>query len=73
MITPKPGDGEEPFFITEEIEAEMIKAGYVFEPPAHLQKLPNRDARAIPPAGATMVEAAPMAPHRDSQALNFRE
>lgn len=26
---------EEPFFITEEIEAEMIAAGYVFEPPAH--------------------------------------
>lgn len=29
-------DGQdEPFFITEEIEAEMIAAGYVFEPPAH--------------------------------------
>lgn len=27
---------EEPFFITEEIEAEMIKAGYVFEPPEHV-------------------------------------
>lgn len=27
---------EELFFITEEIEAEMIAAGYVFEPPAHL-------------------------------------
>lgn len=26
-------DQEEPFFITEEIEAEMIAAGYVFEPP----------------------------------------
>lgn len=26
---------EELFFITEEIEAEMIAAGYVFEPPAH--------------------------------------
>ena len=25
---------EEPLFITEEIEAEMIKAGYVFEPPS---------------------------------------
>lgn len=34
-----PADGqvqEEPFFITEEIEAEMIAAGYVFEPPAHV-------------------------------------
>ena len=30
-------DGQdEPFFITEEIEAEMIAAGYVFEPPAHV-------------------------------------
>ena len=27
---------EEPFFITEEIEAEMIQAGYVFEPPTHI-------------------------------------
>lgn len=27
------GDLEEPFFITEEIEAEMIAAGYEFEPP----------------------------------------
>lgn len=27
---------EEPLFITEEIEAEMVKAGYVFEPPQHV-------------------------------------
>ncbi len=27
---------EEPFFITEEIEAEMIQTGYVFEPPTHV-------------------------------------
>lgn len=27
---------DEPFFITEEIETEMIAAGYVFEPPAHV-------------------------------------
>ena len=27
---------DEPFFITEEIEAETIAAGYVFEPPAHV-------------------------------------
>ena len=26
----------EPLFITEEIEAEMIAAGYVFEPPKHV-------------------------------------
>jgi len=29
----KQSDQEEPFFITEEIEAEMIAAGHVFEPP----------------------------------------
>ena len=27
---------EEPFFITEEIEAEMKASGYVFEPPSHV-------------------------------------
>lgn len=27
---------EEPFFITEENEAEMIQNGYVFEPPRHV-------------------------------------
>lgn len=27
---------EEPFFITEEIEAEMKATGYVFEPPTHV-------------------------------------
>lgn len=29
----KQHDENEPFFITEEVEAEMIAAGYVFEPP----------------------------------------
>ena len=29
----KPYDENEPFFITEEAEAEMIAAGYEFEPP----------------------------------------
>ncbi|MBK1779738.1 hypothetical protein JHL22_00750 [Advenella sp. WQ 585] len=28
---------EEPFFITEEIQAEMIAAGYEFEPPNHIR------------------------------------
>lgn len=27
---------DEPFFITDEIEAEMKAAGYEFEPPAHV-------------------------------------
>lgn len=29
----KQHDENEPFFITEEVEAEMIAAGYEFEPP----------------------------------------
>lgn len=35
MTTPHQDDQAEPFFITEEIEAELIAAGYVFEPPGH--------------------------------------
>lgn len=35
MTTPYQDDHTEPFFITEEIEAELIAAGYVFEPPGH--------------------------------------
>ncbi|WP_425306749.1 hypothetical protein [Escherichia coli] len=33
MQPPCPNLADEPFFITEEIEAEMIAAGYEFEPP----------------------------------------
>ena len=47
---------EEPFFITEEIDAEMIAAGYVFEPPAHFTTTNARrlfDLR----AGETVSEA----------------
>jgi hypothetical protein len=36
MTTPHQGDQAEPFFITEEIEADMRAAGYVFEPPPHV-------------------------------------
>ena len=36
----------EPFFITEEIAAEMVAAGYVFEPPAHGSTLRPRDVLA---------------------------
>ncbi|HDF7255830.1 TPA: hypothetical protein PEQ97_004636 [Enterobacter hormaechei] len=32
-MTKQRQDDQEPFFITEEIAAEMIAAGYVFEPP----------------------------------------
>ena len=33
MMKPHQEDRDEPFFITEEVRAEMIAAGYVFEPP----------------------------------------
>lgn len=56
MITPKPVDGEEPFFITEEIEAEMIAAGYVFEAPAHFQKVRDHDL-SCSQDGATQMDA----------------
>ncbi|WP_415834731.1 hypothetical protein [Kerstersia similis] len=35
MNQPNQDDQVEPFFITEEIEAEMIARGNVFEPPSH--------------------------------------
>lgn len=28
---------DEPFFITDEVKAELIAAGYVFEPPGHVR------------------------------------
>lgn len=35
MTKPHQEDQAEPFFITEEVEAELIAAGYEFEPPGH--------------------------------------
>lgn len=35
MTKPHQEDQAEPFFITEEVEAELVAAGYVFEPPGH--------------------------------------
>ncbi len=35
-MKPHQDDQAGPLFITEEIEAEMIAAGHVFEPPAHV-------------------------------------
>lgn len=32
-------DQIEPFFITEDIEAEMVGRGYTFEPPNHIRKI----------------------------------
>ena len=43
-------DITEPLFITEEIEAEMIAAGYVFEPPTHVSTFHLEDILAdLPP------------------------
>jgi len=36
----------EPFFITEEVEATMLAAGYVFEPPKHVSTLRLSDVLA---------------------------
>ncbi len=36
MTKPHQEDQPEPFFITEEVEAELIAAGHVFEPPGHV-------------------------------------
>jgi len=44
-------DHEEPFFLTEEIEAEMIAAGYadyVFEPPSHVSTVRLKKILAAP-------------------------
>ena len=35
MTAPHQYEQTEPFFITKEIEVELIAAGYVFEPPSH--------------------------------------
>ncbi|MEO9230386.1 MAG: transcriptional regulator [Devosia sp.] len=35
MTKPHQKDQAEPFFMTEEVEAELIAAEYVFEPPGH--------------------------------------
>jgi hypothetical protein len=40
-------DQAAPFFITEEIEADMRAAGYVFEPPAHVRTTSMADVIAI--------------------------
>ncbi|MEN2387833.1 hypothetical protein [Comamonas sp. A7-5] len=43
MTKPYQEDQTEPFFITEEVEAELIAAGHVFEPPSHVstKRLPE--------------------------------
>lgn len=66
MTTQHQGDQIEPFFITEEIEAEMRAAGYVFEPPAHVTKTNIRELYGWRP-GETLAEAIDR--HQAKQAL----
>lgn len=49
-------EDQEPFFITEEIEADMRAAGYVFEPPAHFTTTNIRELFGWQP-GETLDEA----------------
>lgn len=56
MMTPHHDDQTEPFFITEEIEAEMIAAGHVFGPPAHVSTTNIRELYGWQP-GETLAEA----------------
>ncbi len=39
----------EPFFITDEIQAELIAAGYVFEPPTHFTTVHMYEKLFAPP------------------------
>lgn len=43
MTKPHQEDQAEPFFITEEVEAELIAAGYEFAPPGHVRTASIRD------------------------------
>lgn len=47
---------DEPFFITEEIEAEMLAAGHVFEPPALFTTTNSYELYGLRP-GETVAEA----------------
>lgn len=39
MTRRQQGDSNQPFFITEEIEAEMKAQGYTFDPPVHVSTI----------------------------------
>ncbi|MCH1879086.1 transcriptional regulator [Alcaligenes ammonioxydans] len=56
---------EEPFFITEEIEAKMKAAGYVFEPPAHVSTTNARELFGLR-EGETVAEAIARASTRST-------
>ena len=46
---------EEPFFLTEDIEAELIAAGYAFKLPSHVRTISIRDLYGWQP-GETLSE-----------------
>lgn len=56
MTKPHQEDQAEPFFITEEVEAELIAAGYEFEPPGHARTASIRELFGWQP-GETLSEA----------------
>lgn len=47
---------EEPFFITEDVEAELVAAGYEFKPPSHIRTKSIIDLYGWQP-GETLQEA----------------
>jgi hypothetical protein len=56
MTKPHQEHHTEPFFITEEVEAELIAAGYEFEPPGHARTASIRELFGWQP-GETLSEA----------------
>lgn len=57
---------EEPFFITEEVEAELLAAGYEFKPPGHIRTKSIIDLYGWQP-GETLQEA--MSRHLETRAI----
>ncbi|MFZ6694305.1 transcriptional regulator [Stenotrophomonas acidaminiphila] len=64
MTKPYQDDQVEPFFITEEIAAEMAATGYEFKPPGHARTKSVRDLFGWQP-GETLEEA--IARHQGKQ------
>lgn len=60
----KQHDENEPFFLTEDVAAEMTAAGYEFKPPGHIRTKSVRDLFGWQP-GETLEEA--IARHRGKQ------
>lgn len=56
MSRPHQEDQAEPFFITEDVAAELTAAGYEFEPPGHARTASIRELFGWQP-GETLTEA----------------